>query len=245
MKIKGGQIVVGLVSLLVGLSISVLVHSMQGDVIGGGLVPIQKAQSLAAELKKVREEKENLLDELSDLESKIKEIEDSEAKEDILIRNIVTELEKYKMISGMKAVIGPGVVVTIDDPQEEELEYSMEYSSESVIMYNYNLLLSVINKLNDAGAEAISINGQRYVSITEISLAGTNVNINSVPTAPPFEIKAIGNPDTLDATLNIRFGIIDQMRNRYNLEVKVEKEDEITIPRYNDIIKFRYAVPVE
>lgn len=240
MKINSGQIVIGLVALLIGLSISVQIHSLQGDVIGG-LVPIQKAQALASELKKVREEKENLRDELSELESKIKEIEDSKAKDNILIRNIVSELEKYKMISGMKAVKGPGVVVTIDDPPEEE----MEYSSESVIMYNYNLLLSTINKLNDAGAEAISINGQRYVSITEISLAGTNVNINSVPTAPPFEIKAIGNPDTLDSTLNIRFGIIDQMRNVHNLQVKVEKKDEITIPRYNDIIKFRYAVPVE
>lgn len=240
LKKKSGQIVIGLVALLVGLSISVQIHSMQGDVVGGGLVPIQKAQGLAAELKKVREEKENLMDELANLESKIKEIEDSEAKEDILIRNIVSELEKYKMISGMKAVKGPGVVVTIEDPPQEEMEYA-----ESVIMYNYNLLLILINKLNDAGAEAISINGQRYVSITEISLAGTNVNINSVPTAPPFVIRAIGNPDTLDSTLNIRFGIIDQMRNKYALQVKVEKEDEITIPRYNDVIKFRYAVPVE
>lgn len=240
MKIKSGQIIIGLLALFIGLTISVQINSMEGNSIGGGLVPIQKAQGLAEELKKVREEKEILVEELTSLEAKLKEIEESEAKDDILIRNIVSELEKYKMISGMKAAKGPGVVVTVEDPPVEEGSYA-----ESIIMYNYDLLLRLINKLNDAGAEAISINDQRIVSITEISLAGSNVNINSIPTAPPFVIKAIGNPDTLDSTLNIRFGIVDQMRNLYNLQVKVQKEDEITIPRYNDIIKFRYAIPVE
>lgn len=211
-------------------------------VIGGGLVPIQKAQGLAADLKKVREEKEILVEELTALETKIKEIEESESKDDILIRNLVSELDKYKMISGMTEVEGPGVIITVDDPPADDVN---NFSDMSLIMYNYDLLLSLINKLNDAGAEAISINEQRIVAITEISLAGSNVNINSTPTAPPFTIKAIGNPDTLDSTLNIRFGIIDQMVNRYNLQVKVQKSDEINIPRYNDIIKFRYAVPVE
>lgn len=241
MKITSGQIVIGILALIIGLSISVQIGAMDGDVVGGGLVPIQKAQSLAQELKKVREEKEVLVEEISRLETSIKEIEEAESKDDILLQNLVSELDKYKMISGMKAVKGPGVVITVDDPLTEDVNYS----EVSIIMYNYELLLSLLNKLNDAGAEAISINGQRIVSITEISLAGSNVNINSVPTAPPFEIKAIGNPDTLDSTLNIRFGIIDKMRNRYNLQVKLQKSDELMISRYNDIVKFRYAVPVE
>lgn len=241
MKINSGQIVIGILAVIIGLSISVQIHSMNGDVIGGGLVPVQKAQGLAAELKEVREEKEILVEELTSLETKLKEIEDSESKDDILIRNLVSELDKYKMISGMTAVEGPGVIITVDDPPSDDVNYS----DTSIIMYNSDLLLSLINKLNDAGAEAISINEQRIVAITEISLAGPNVNINSIPTAPPFTIKAIGNPDTLDSTLNIRFGIIDQMKNRFNLQVKVQKSDEISIPRYNDIIKFRYANPVE
>ncbi len=241
MKIKSGQIMIGLLAVIIGLSISVQIHSMDGDVIGGGLVPVQKAQSLAQELKDARSEKALLVEELTSLENRIKEIEEAESKDDILIRNLVSELDKYKMISGMTDVQGPGVVVTVEDPPKED----MDYTDMSVIMYNYTLLLSLINKLNDAGAEAISINEQRIVAISEISLAGSNVNINSIPTAPPFTIKAIGNPDTLESTLNIRFGIIDQMRNTYNLQVKTQKVDEIVIPRYGDIIKFRYAVPVE
>lgn len=240
-KLTSGQIIVGIVAVFVGLTISVQIYSLDGNVVEGSLIPIQKAQSLAAELAKLKDEREVLMEEYTSLEAKIKEIQDTEAKEDVLIRNVVTELDKYKTISGMRDVKGPGVIITVQDPPTEA---NME-NGESTIMYNYSLLLMLINKLNDAGAEAISINGQRYMSVTEISLAGSNVNINSVPTAPPFIIRAIGNPDTLDATLNIRFGIVDQMRSRYDLQVKIEKRDEIIVPRYNEIIKFRYAVPIE
>ena len=239
MKNKG-YLSVGVVALIIGLLLSMQIKNIQGNYTGG-LVPFQKAQGIANELKKVRAEKNILAEELANLEAKIKEIEDSEASEDILFRNIASELEKYKMLAGVTTVEGPGVLVTIDDPPQEDTFFN----DASVIMYNYDLLLLLINKLKDAGAEAISINEQRIIAITEINLAGSNVNINSVPTAPPFIIKAIGNPDTMEATLNIRFGIVDQMTNRYNLQVLVEKEDDIVIPRYNDILKFRYAMPVE
>lgn len=242
MKNIRGQLAVGIVCVVLGLVLVLQFRSVQSNYLDG-IAPAQKAQELVAELKKVREEKQGLMMELNALEAKIKEIEEAESKEDVLVKNISTELEKYKMISGVRSVKGPGVVVVVDDPPLDP-EFSLD--APSVIMYNYDLLLSLINKLNDAGAEAISINEQRIVSQTEISLAGSNVNINSVPTAPPFVIKAIGNPDTLESTLNIRFGIVDQMRSeRFNLQVSVKKQDEIVIPRYNEIIKFRYAKPVE
>lgn len=112
-------------------------------------------------------------------------------------------------------------------------------------MIRYDLLLALVNKLKDAGAEAISINGQRIIAKTEISLAGDNVNINTVPTAPPYTIKAIGNPDTLEGALTIRYGIVENMRNNYGLQVSIAKQEEIEIQRYNGVLRFLYAKPVE
>ena len=112
-------------------------------------------------------------------------------------------------------------------------------------MVRSDLLLSLINKLKDAGAEAISINGQRIIARTEISLAGDNVNINTVPTAPPYTIKAIGNPDTVEGTLNIRYGIVEVMRNNYGLQVSIAKQEEIEIPRYSGVLRYLYAKPVD
>ncbi|QXM05822.1 DUF881 domain-containing protein [Crassaminicella indica] len=238
MKNIKAQLAIGLVCIVLGVVIALQFKTVQTNL--GGVAPVQKAQELAAELKKIREEKEALLEEVNSLEAKMKEIEDAESKKNVLVKNMSAELEKYKIISGLRKVKGPGIVVVVDDPPMDP-----EFLTDSTIMYNYELLLSLINKLNDAGAEAISINDQRFVSRTEINLAGSNVNINAVPTAPPFIIKAIGNPDTLESALNIRFGIVDHMKSMYNLQVSVKKQDEVVIPRYNEVIKFRYAKPVE
>ncbi len=238
MKKFSGMIVIGLLALFIGLVISIQITTTQGSD-QGGLIPFAKAQGYLEELKKVRAEKDAALEELNRLEDRLDQIEKEKADEDFFLRGVVSDLEKYKMAAGVVDVMGPGVIVTVDDPLPTD-ELSDEYS---VIMLRYELLLSLVNKMKDAGAEAISINGQRIIVTTEISLAGDNVNINTVPTAPPYIIKAIGNPDTIESTLTIRFGIIEQMKS-YGLRINIQKQDELKIPRFSGIIKYRYAETV-
>lgn len=238
MKKYSGMIVIGLLALFIGLVISIQITTTQGSD-QGGLVPVAKAQGYLEELKQVRAEKDAAVQELNQLEARLDKIEKEKSDEDFFLKGVVTDLEKYKMAAGVVDVKGPGVIVTVDDPLPTE-EYSDGYS---VIMLRYELLLSLANRMKDAGAEAISINGQRIIATTEISLAGENVNINTVPTAPPYIIKAIGNPDTIESTLNIRFGIIEQMKS-YGLRIDIKKKDEMEIPRYSGVIKYRYAKPI-
>ena len=239
MKKFSGMIVIGLMALFIGLVLSIQITTTQGAD-QGGLVPLAKAQGYEVELKKVRVEKDNAMQQLVELEDRIEKIEKEKADEDFFLKGVVSDLEKYKMAAGVVDVVGPGVTVTVEDPLPTG-EYTDEYS---VIMLRYELLLSLVNKMKDAGAEAISINGQRIIATTEISFAGNNVNINTVPTAPPYIIKAIGNADTIESTLTIRFGIIEQMKN-YDLRINIKKYDELEVPRYSGIIKYRYAKPVE
>ncbi|MFZ5965844.1 MAG: DUF881 domain-containing protein [Bacillota bacterium] len=234
-----GQFAVSIVCVILGLVLALQFKSVQKDT--GGVIPTLKAQELASELKKTKEEKQQLVEELNTLEAKIKEIEDAESKEDVLVKNLSAELEKYKIISGFRSVKGPGVIVVVDDPP---LDPEFPYLNSS-IMDRPDFLLQIVNELVAAGAEAISINDQRIVSRTEISLAGDNINVNSVPTANPFTIKAIGNPETLEAALNIRYGFVDNIRTQFDIQVSIAKKEEIVIPRYNEIIKFRYAKPIE
>lgn len=238
MKKFSGMIVIGLLALFIGLVISIQITTTQGSD-QGGLVPVAKAQGYLEELKKVRAEKDAAVQELNDLEARLDQIEKEKSDEDFFLKGIVSDLEKYKMAAGVIDVKGPGVIITVDDPIVTD-EFSDDYS---VIMLRYELLLSLVNKMKDAGAEAISINGQRIIATTEISLAGDNVNINTVPTAPPYMIKAIGNPETIEATLTIRFGIIEQMKN-YGLRITIKQKDELEVPRYSGIIKYRYAESV-
>jgi len=217
MKKYSGMIVVGFLALFIGLVISIQITTTQGSD-PGGLVPLAKAQGFERERKKVREGKEVAGQELMKLEERLDKIEKEKSDEDFFLKGVVSDPEKYKIAAGVIDVVGSGVVITVEDPIPTD-EYSDDYS---VIMLRYDLLLGLVNKLKDAGAEAISINGQRIIATTEISLAGDNVNINTVPTAPPYIIKAIGNPDTIESTITIRFGINEQMEKygfrNYNKE---------------------------
>ena len=64
--------------------------------------------------------------------------------------------------------------------------------------------------------------------------------INGEKIGAPFEIKAIGFPETL-INIDMPGGYIEQFRDR-GLEVMVTKSDKekITIPKYSGVIKYEY-----
>ncbi|SDK40718.1 DUF881 domain-containing protein [Natronincola ferrireducens] len=239
MNLKG-KVAIGLLCGILGLIISMQFNVVRNTT-GSGFLSTQKAQQLAMELRNLRNEKERLNEELTNLEKRLKEYEMSEADENLIIKNLKRDLEKYQLLAGYKEGEGPGVVVTIDDPPNE---YFMGGEG-SFIMYNYDLLLEIINMLNAAGAEAIAINDQRYIASTEIYYSSDNLLVNSVPVRPPFVIKAVGNPETLEAALNIRYGVVWGMRQYYNLQVNIRKENSVTMPRYSRVIQYQYAKPIE
>jgi len=106
------------------------------------------------------------------------------------------------------------------------------------------MLIELVNKLKFSGAEAVSINGQRILATTDICHVGDNVEIDSVPIAPPYIIRAIGDPSDLEYILNIKYGILERIRKHYSFKVDVKKYDVLTIHRYTKEIKYRYAKPV-
>ncbi|SNT29453.1 Uncharacterized conserved protein YlxW, UPF0749 family [Anaerovirgula multivorans] len=238
-----GRVAIGVLCSILGLTISLQFNTVK-NVTGGGSLSTQKAQQLAIELRNLRAEKEKLNKELTNLENRLKEYELSEADENLIIKNLKRDLEQHQLLAGYKEGEGSGVVITVD-----ELQSDLIMGGEgSPIMYSNEIIMAIIaiiNILNGAGAEAISINDQKYISTTEISLASNALLINSVPTRSPFIIKAIGNPETLEAALNIRYGIVWELRDYWNLQVDVKKENNVIIPRYNKVIKYEYAKPIE
>ena len=105
-------------------------------------------------------------------------------------------------------------------------------------------LMKIVNELKNAGAEAISINGQRIVTTSAIECDGNVIIVNGEKIAAPFEIKAIGLPEALMAVC--RFGgYVDYLEEERFLDVKVETstslKQKITIPKYTGVIKFEYA----
>ena len=104
-------------------------------------------------------------------------------------------------------------------------------------------LLVLINELRAAGAEALSINGERILATSEIRCAGPTVSVNNNRYSAPFVVKAIGDPATMENAINMRGGVADQLAP-WGIGLLIEKKESITINAYNGSISYKYAASV-
>lgn len=194
-----------------------------------GMTTTKKGEQLAQELKSLKKEEEELKDEIDDIKeniNKYKGTEDQNGQDSIL-----SEIEKYEVLAGYTDVKGKGIEVKIK-PTSGVIGEDMGKS----IMYNYDLLLSLINKLNSAQANAISINGQRIVGNTYFHLKSDKLYINDIQISEPFIVEAIGDPDTLASALQIKYGIVWEIEKYYGATVEIEKKDNVKINGYSESV---------
>ena len=228
-----------IVCMILGIVLAIQFKTVKKTFGEGDYVPTQRSEQLIVELKRLKEEKQILTNELSNLENKVKQYETGEADNNTYMQNLINDLEKYRILGGYEALEGEGIVIIIDDPKGDA-EY---WDGSSTVVQNYDWLITIISKLNASGAEAISINNQRYTSYTEIEAAGNHLVINGVSSTTPVEIKAIGNSYNLENALMMKGDVIWEM-GYYDVEVEITQHSNIEIPKYNKIQEFRYAQPV-
>lgn len=170
----------------------------------------------------------------------VEEYKTSASNNSSLINSLNDELNQMAALSGMKDVKGEGVVVTVDD---SDMEVTESISTESMLIHDTDLR-ALVNELNAAGAEAISINGQRILSSTAIRCVGPVIQVNGIKVAAPFTIKAIGNAKYLESALNIKGGLVDSFEV-YGIKIKITTENSITITKYDGKLGFSKATIVE
>lgn len=148
-------------------------------------------------------------------------IEDDEKAGELL----ADDLENAKMLLGLTDVEGAGVIITITDNSEKQVDSTD--------------LLDLVNELNSAGAEAISINGQRIVPMTDIFDVNDFVVIKEKRVTSPYIIKAIGDVTYLQSALSIKKGYLDEHKtNGYTISIK--SDEKITINKYDGELKSDY-----
>lgn len=133
---------------------------------------------------------------------------------------------------------GPGVTIILEDSSQANVT-----GNEADYLIHDNDLLSVINELRSAGAEAISLNGERILATSEVRCTGAVVTVNGRRYAAPYVVFAIGDPDTLYSALTMRNGVVDVL-SQWGITVKVTASDQLLIPKYNGTVEYQYAKPI-
>lgn len=228
------QISIALVCIVLGLMVSIQFRTVKQGV---GPVSEYRARELAAQLKKSKEENTKLQNVKKEYEAKIKEFEDAASQGSVSAKLLKQELDQARILAGIEDVEGPGITVVVDDLKfSEKVNYPL---------ISYSMLLELLNELNAAGAEAVSVNDQRIIATTEIrQVGGIHININTVSYAPPFVFKAIGDPKTLEAALRLREGIVERFESS-GIAVTITQEQLVKIPKYNGVIERKYAKAAE
>ncbi len=182
------------------------------------------------------------LDEQSYLQSKIvslrKEVETTQEK----IQNRTQTanfalLDSLKQTIGLTEVKGPGLEITIDDGHL--LNRAEDIDVSNIDLVQASDLRDIVNLLNAAKADAISVNGQRIIATSPIFAVGTVILVNNSHVSSPFVISAVGDTDLmLQRLLNkVLLPDIYQRRAKANIRFEITKKNGISIGIFNGDIK--------
>lgn len=176
------------------------------------------------------------------LQKRVSEYENGTASDTKQEKALLDDLNQTKFLAGLTPVLGPGLVVTLND-SKEKIPPQMQASVPVNIIHDTDIN-AVVNELKAAGAEAISVNSQRLVATSPIRCAGPTVLINDVPQTPPYVIRAVGDGKVMQAALDIPGGVRDQIKGFDPAMIKTQIAPRVLIPAYVGASQPKYAKPI-
>ncbi len=149
------------------------------------------------------------------------------------------QLQEIKLQAGQTNVIGQGIEIALVDSRNKPTSPN-DMINQSNLIHDTDVM-TVVNELRAAGAEAISVNDQRVIATTAIRCVGPNVQVNGVPYASPFIIRAIGDPNALLGGLKTPGGVFEKIGLYDAAMIKADKKAELKLPAFGGNTQIRFA----
>lgn len=184
-------------------------------------------------------------------ERSYKSLQKKEEELDSLIKNatandsnskeLAKKIDNLNSILGLSKLEGPGLIIRVKDG---EIQPNSIVPPSNYIIHDEDLRM-IVSYLFNAGAEAVSINGERIVSNTAITCIGSTIKINDEKITNPFTIKAIGKTKLLLGSMQMQGGYLYNLEKDWGISVEYEESDSVTIEAYDGIYKYEYATKAE
>jgi uncharacterized protein YlxW (UPF0749 family) len=184
---------------------------------------INLLDSLSAASDRARSQIDELQETRSDLLS-------SSERRQAAIDEGTQRLEVLRILAGTVAAVGPGVTVTVTDPENSVTAAA---------------LLNGIEELRDAGAEAIEINDVlRVVASTSLTDDGGVLTGDGIALRPPYVIDAIGSSHTLSEAVVFPGGMSDDIK-QLGGDVSVRQADRVEVGALHTVEEPQYSRPTD
>lgn len=226
----------GKITMAIAVSIAcfalVFVMSMQFKIVNQTditAIENMRETELRTELASWKAKYEETETKYEEVKSKIEEYQKTKQSNEETGKIVDEELEQVNMTLGRTNVEGEGIEVVLRETENDEIS-----------KVSANDLLIIVNSLKLAGAEAISINEERIINMSDIvTINDTFIKVNGQRILAPYVIKAIGNQTYLESALLGNGGHVDELE-KIGHSVSIEKVNKIKIDQYNDEIKIKY-----
>ena len=137
--------------------------------------------------------------------------------------------ETQGILTGRLPATGPGVRITLSDPEG---------------LVRPSTMLTVLEELRNAGAEAMELNGMRITASSAFTGRQGAVVLDGVTLQAPFRWTVVGDPDTIAPALDIPGGAFARVRNDGGRAV-VETSDSVDVTAVRSLPDPVHATPVE
>ena len=152
------------------------------------------------------------------------------------------QADLVSMLSGATAVHGPGVKLVVDDAKEasssggDNPRETADFSDTGRVRDRD--MQRVVNGLWAAGAEAISINGQRLTALSAIRAAGDAILVDNRPLVPPYTVLAVGDGKRLSTRFqNGADGLyLHALEDNYGIRATIAVESDLRLPAAPSVI---------
>lgn len=176
--------------------------------------------------------------EVRSLRRRVDQAQASSSRLDASERERAQQINDLGALAGTKALAGPGLVVQLSDsirppatPQE----------AGAFRIHDVDIQL-VVNDLLAAGAEAVSVNGNRLVATSAIRAAGTTIVVNFRPLNTPYEVRAIG-ARLEDFNKSEIVGRFHRWQDLFGLGFKVDRRSKVEVPAFTGRVDVGSATP--
>lgn len=204
-----GRVAVTVVALVLGLLVVAQLRGQAGVPALSGL----SAQELTVLVANLNTRNDQLRTEVATLERQVADLIDARSRGESAVGQLRADLERIRMFSGLVAVTGPGVRLTIQG----------SIGGDGVE--------DLINELRNAGAEAIAVDGERLVPGVVVAGPPGDISVVDRPLGDAFELVAIGSSQILTGTLTRTGGVIAQLAATYpDATITVTPVDRVDLP---------------
>ncbi len=158
-----------------------------------------------------------------------------------VVRQLNDDLRRARIAGGLVPLRGSGVVFQLEDsvqptaPGRNDDDYRVSARD----------IRTIVEELWLAGADAVSVNGERITASTAILDIGASVLVNSAFLAQPYQISAIGPKDLYEEVSSSQ-GFADFLKARaatYGIQVSYYEPDPVDVPAFAGTVSLRFAKP--